>query len=131
MPKYIEKKVVKNGIFKKAYTEQLNESDFSKKAKIRKEIDETVFDLNDSVADNAKWASILTIAISIIYQALSEETKGRMDPNQKAVMDALVHLYSESITRFEIQYAEEGLELITKMLDRQEAIGQIILKNKE
>lgn len=131
MPRYHETKTTTNGLFKKAYTETLDDPSYSKKAKIRKEIDEEVFDINDSVADNAKWSSILTTAISIIYTSLDDETKARMDPRQKAIMDALVYLYSASTTRFEIQYAEEGLGLITKMLDRQKAIGSIILKNKE
>lgn len=131
MSKIKKSKKIVNGVYHKQYEEVLRVFEGrDKKAKIRSEIDEQVFDLNDSVADNAKWSAILTTAISIMYNALDEDTKARMDPRQRAIMDALVYLYSQTQTRFEIQYAKEGLSLITKMIGRQQKIANIIKKEE-
>lgn len=126
MPQYTKKPIKENGIYSNVYEETLKGPSKDKKAKQRALIDERVFDIHDSIADNAKWAAILTTAISIMYQAMDADTKGRMDPRQKGLMDVLVASYSTVQTRFEVQYEKEGLELIFKMIQRQKEIADII-----
>ena len=132
MPKIEKTKIIKDGVYHKRYREVLAEAGpTDKKAAMREKIDHNVFDVYDSVADNAKWAAILTTAISIMYTALDADTKARMDPRQKALMDMLVSTYAATKTRFEIQYEEEGIGLILKMLERQKAVGDIVAAVKK
>lgn len=126
MTKYVKQAKEENGIFKEYYKEDLCEEGDNIKFKERAVIDKEVFDIHDSVADNAKWAAILTTAISIIYNSLDEETKKRMDPRQRGLMDLLVSSYASTTTRFEVQYEKEGIDLIFKMISRQHKIGSII-----
>ena len=82
------------------------------------------------LTDKPSWAAVKGQVqnVSANYSAMDDATKARMDPRQKGLMDVLVATYATVQTRFEVQYETEGLELILKMLNRQQEIANIIKK---
>ena len=97
-----------------------------KKLKTRLAIEEQVFDIHDSVADNAKWASILTTLISRIYSIIPTAQKDLLDPTERATIEYALAEFAKTNTRADIMLAAEGVAGIKKLLDRQGAIGTIV-----
>jgi len=126
MSKFTKRPVKENGIYRNVYEETLQTPTTDKKFRNRAMIDEKVFDIHDSVADTAKWCSALTVAVTILYNVLDEESVKRMSPEQKALIDSLVKSLEENTTRFQSQYNEEGESLVYKILERQGEVNKIL-----
>ena len=97
-----------------------------KKIVARKEIEENVFDLEDSVADNAKMLSLLITVISRIYSALSDDTKDNLSDTDRDVIEYTFDKFANTETRADVQFAKEGPLMIDKLMSRQAEIGAIV-----
>ena len=97
-----------------------------KKSKLRYEIQEEVFDLSDSVADNAKLISLMFAMSVAMYNALSDDTKNNIPDDVKAKIEYAITKFGSIETWGQIQLNTEGNEAIDKLLDRQAKIGDII-----
>lgn len=98
-----------------------------KKAFQRKQIQDDVFDYHDSIADNAKWLSILTTLMSRIYDIIPEEQKSNLSNSDRELIETLFELFSQTYTRADKQFLEEGTEtVLRRILTRQEKIGNIV-----
>ena len=125
--KYTEKMVTKDGVqYTRKIIEMPEELTITTKNKQRLRIQNEVFDLEDSVADNAKWASILTTFISRIYSILPEEQKALLDPTERATIEYALAEFAATNTRADVMLAAEGAAGIKKLLDRQGAIGTLV-----
>jgi len=117
-------------LVKKAYKEVLDEeAKTDKKTKIRYEIEKDVFDLRDSVADNAKLISLMFAMSIAIYNVLPDEIKNNIPENVREKIDFAIKKFNSIKTWGDIQLEKEGTEAIEKLLDRQAKIGEIISKN--
>jgi len=97
-----------------------------KKYRVRKEINEKVFDLDDSVADNSKMISLLTTVLSRIYDVLPDTEKDNLNADDRAMIEYMFSKFKTTNTRADVQFATEGVSLIDKLLDRQADIGTIV-----
>jgi len=125
--KIVETKKV-NGIrIQKAYKEVVeSEPTGSKKAKARYEIENNVFDLRDSVADNAKMISLLTSLVSRIWSIIPDDQKDNLSDEEKQVIDYVIDKFDNTETWADVQFAKEGLTFADKLLERQNQVGSII-----
>ena len=96
-----------------------------KKSKHRLAIQEQVFDNADSIADNAKIASLLLTVISRIYDIIPSSQKDNLDQNDRDMIEYTFNKFANTNTRADIQFATEGLALVDRLLDRQAAICAI------
>lgn len=120
-------KVKKGNVYKKAVREIVDTTPKTDKKHLsRKRVDQEVFDIYDSVADNAKWASLLTGFVIRIYNALPEETKASLDPTDRQMIEALSAEFLATPTRLDTQLQEEGYSVIDRMLDRQRQVAEIV-----
>jgi len=118
-----------SGVFKRAVVEEIDDTPKTDKKHIsRKRVQDEVFDLHDSVADNAKWASLLTGFVIRIYNALPEEIKNNIDPSDRQLIEALSAQFLETPTRLDVQIDKEGYGVIDRMLSRQKEVADIIGK---
>ena len=125
--KIVETKKV-NGIrIQKAYKEVVeSEPTGSKKAKARYEIENNVFDLRDSVADNAKMISLLTSLVSRIWSIIPDDQKDNLSDEEKQVIDYVIDKFDNTETWADVQFKKEGLTFADKLLERQSQVGSII-----
>ena len=120
-------KVKKGNVYKKAVRETVDTTPKTDKKHLsRKRVDQEVFDIYDSVADNAKWASLLTGFVIRIYNALPEEIKANLDPADKQMIEALSAEFLSTPTRLDVQLQEEGYAIIDRMLERQRQVAEIV-----
>ena len=125
---YIESfKRDKNNLVKltKIYKQELKEIG-SKKGKMRKEINERIFDVEDSLADNAKMIFLLTSLLMRIYNALPEDIKGNLSGEDRNIVEYAFNKYTETTTRLDLQFQEEGIGIIDKLLNRQKEVANVI-----
>jgi len=115
----------KGGVLKKVFKESPASFPNNKKYKLRKTINEQVFDLYDSVADNAKMISLLFVLISRIWEVLPDDIKNKLDSTTKQMIDYAIQKYHSIQTRADIEFELNGKELIDKLMDRQHQIGQL------
>ena len=108
---------------KKTYKEEVRSD---KKAFIRKEIADQVFDDQDAIADNAKMISLLITVISRLYDVMDAPSKALLDPNDKAMIEYVFSKFKTVNTRADVQFATEGIALVDRLMDRQGTIGTII-----
>ena len=107
--------------------EELNALPNSKKARARKAINEQVFDNEDSIADNAKMISLMLTMMSRLYGAMSDETKAKLDSDDRALIEYTMSKFASTNTRADMQFASDGaVPTIDKLLDRQAKIGEIV-----
>jgi len=109
----------------KVYKQELKEIG-SKKGKMRKEINERVFDVEDSVADNAKMIFLLTSLLMRIYNALPEDVKNNLTTEDRSMVEYAFNKYTETTTRLDLQFQEEGVGIIDKLLNRQKEVANVI-----
>ncbi len=123
-----ETKITNNGIlYKTAYEEKLTNPKYDKKTIQRYKIQNEVFDLEDSVADNAKWLSILTTLMSRIYDILDDDQKAKLLDTDKQSMDYLFGVFANTDTRADVQFQAEGFTgVVERILSRQQNIGNIV-----
>lgn len=112
--------------FKKAIAEVPSEPSMNSKAKIRLQIQDNVFDLEDSVADNAKMVSLLTSMMMRLYEVTPQAQKDLLTPQDKGMIEYVFTKFSTTNTRADVQFGVEGMAMVDKVLDRQGAIGNII-----
>ena len=123
----IEKKFKKQeNMYEKGYQEIPDAPSNSKKAKARHRIENEVFDLRDSVADNSKMISLLISLVSRIYSTLTATAKGKLSSADKALIETVITEFKNVNTRADVQLAKEGPSMITKILSRQAQIGTIV-----
>ena len=128
--KYDSIAIRKGNLYTKAYREILdNTPRKDKKSKVRYEIENNVFDIRDSVADNSKMISLLFGMVMHIYNALDTTTKDNIDPNIRSMIEYAIQKYDSIDTWGEIQLANEGTLAIDRLIDRQAQIGDIIKAN--
>jgi len=127
MIKYKDTVQTNGMLVKKAVVPYLDTTpSIDKKMKTRKEINENVFDLDDSVADNSKMISLLTTIISRMYDTFSDEQKDLMDSADREMIEYTFAKFKDTNTRADVQFATEGIGLVDKLLDRQGQIGTIV-----
>ena len=107
---------------KKVYKEEVRSD---KKAFIRKEIADQVFDDQDAIADNAKMISLLTTVVSRLYDVMDTSSKNLLDPNDKTMIEYVFNKFRTVNTRADVQFASEGVALVDRLMDRQGTIGTI------
>ena len=122
---FTETKVQNGRVYTKAYQEK-QEPKSGKKYEKRARINNEVFDIHDSVADNAKWASILTSFIVRLYDVMPEEQKALLDPNDRAIIEYMLNGFKATNTRMDIALQQDGTDIIDRMLERQQQIANII-----
>jgi len=99
------------------------ELEFSK-GKIRKQIEKEVFDIEDSVADNAKLIFLLMASVKRLYKALPDDIKDNIE--DKEILDIMIDTFNKTQSIADIKYKKEGNNMITRIFDRQAKIGSII-----
>ena len=99
------------------------ELEFSK-GKIRKQIEEEIFDIEDSVADNAKLIFLLMASVKRLYKALPDNIKDNIE--DKEMLDTMIDTFDKTQSVADIKYKEEGNNMITRIFDRQAKLGSIV-----
>ena len=120
----------KNGLL---YTKKIIEKPSTKtldakKGLQRKAIEEQIFDLNDSVADNAKMISMVFTVVTRIWEAMPQEQKDTIDPADVTVIDETIRRFKDTTTWADRLFAEEGFDLVDRLFERQGKIGEILDK---
>jgi len=123
----IEKKQVKPFMFKRVIKEIPDEKPYGhKKYQLRYRVNEEVFDLHDSVADNAKMISLIFALLSRIWEeAIPNEIKDKMDKETREMIEYAFSKYHSIQTRADVEFLINGKELIDKLMDRQDKIGKL------
>jgi len=112
-----------------AYIEVLDsEPKVGRKQEARYRIHNEVFDLEDSVADNAKMISLLTTMISRIWDIQTDSQKNSLPDADREAIDYVVSSFKDTITWADIKWASEGIGFADKLIKRQARIGSIIKK---
>jgi len=117
----------KDGLYYKKTIQEIpvaSESENVKKGLARKRIQDEVFDLPDSIADNAKMISLMMSVIKRIYEALPTTTKNKI--KDKEMIEEMIKVFDNIQTLADVQFAQEGDKMIKKIFDRQAKIGDII-----
>jgi len=97
-----------------------------KKGKARAEIQEQVFDLADSVADNAKMISLMMSVIKRIYNALPSTTKSKIEDRE--MIESMIALFDSIQTAADVKFQAEGDKMIKRLFERQNKVGEVIKK---
>jgi len=105
-----------------------SEPKVGKKEEARYKIQEEVFDLNDSVADNAKMISLLTTMVSRLWDIQTDSQKNKLSDTDKAAIDYVVGKFEATTTWADIQWAKKGIGFADTLIKRQARIGSIIKK---
>jgi len=122
----IAKKQVKPGFFKKVVIEEPSSISLNKKGKMRYRVNNEVFDIHDSVADNAKMISLIFALLSRIWEeAIPNEIKDKMDKETREMIEYAFNKYHSIQTRADVEFLINGKELIDKLMDRQDKIGKL------
>jgi len=120
-------KVVQGKKVYKGVVEQLNTNPSKTvKSNNRFKIQEEVFDIEDSVADNAKMISLLMTTLSRVYGVLDESQKDAIPAADKSLMEAMFAKFETTQTNADNMVALEGLTGMERLLNRQGKIGQIL-----
>ena len=109
-----------------AVREVPSEPSTTEKAKQRLRIQNEVFDLEDSVADNDKIISLLLTMNSRLYDVIPEEQKAALSAEDRQMIEYTLGLFKTTETRADTQFAEEGMVIVDKILARQGQISSII-----
>lgn len=117
---------VRNGAKVRKGVTEVSQVDTSKKALIRKDIEDARGDVYDIVADALKWNSVLTTLISRMYDAMPEAQKATMDVNDRALIEGMFASFAATNTRADKQMlAEGGDTMIGKLMAREAAVGEL------
>jgi len=117
----------KDGLYYKKAIQEIpvaSESENIKKGLARKRIQEEVFDLPDSIADNAKMISLLMSVVKRVYEALPATTKNKI--KDKDMIEGVIKVFDNIQTLADVQFAQEGDVMIQKIFNRQSEIGKIV-----
>ncbi len=123
---YIEKVRKNNLLVKKYYEQVLDRISNPRKGKVRKEIREKIFDLEDAIADNNKLIMLaMTILLKFYFASFDKNDLSKEDVE---IIETWAKTMAKRETRFNEQFQEEGEKLINKLFNRQEEIAEIIKK---
>lgn len=92
----------------------------------RKKIKTGVRDTDDSVADLAKWISLVTSMNFTIYNALSATAKSNIPAQERELIELCQSIFKNTETVGDLSLAREGGNLIQKIMNREKTIAQII-----
>ena len=125
---YKEVGIRKGGLFSKGLLKvpDIEEPSRDNKLRIRKNIEEEVFDIEDSVADNAKMISLLLSMVMRIYEVLPEDSLNSLSPQDKAIIEGTLGKFKVTETSADLKVKSEGMPFIYNILDRQAAVSKII-----
>jgi len=93
---------------------------------ISSERDKDIRNSEDTLADLAKMNSLLFSMVSTIYGTLSTTAKNKIPAAERAVIDYAITKFAAMQTRGDRQLAKEGIVLIDKLFDREEAIADLV-----
>jgi len=65
-----------------------------------------------------------------LYNALPEEIKQKLDPRDRQIIEYAFEKYRSIKTRADVQFQQEGVKMIDKLMDRQNKIARIIEETK-
>jgi len=99
-----------------------------KKSEARYLIENEVFDIRDSVADNAKMISLLVSFVERIWSIIPDDQKDNLSDEDRQAIDYVTGKFKDTVTWADIQWQEEGIGFADKLLDRQAQVGYIIKK---
>lgn len=85
-----------------------------------------VRDTDDSVADLAKWNSLLTSMIFSMFDAMTETQKAKIPADQRGTIDIAREIFKSTPTALDVRLPIEGKNLIQRVMKREEIIGRII-----
>ena len=94
----------------------------------RLKIEKEVFDVEDSVADTAKWLSLLTSLVSRIYLIVPEEQKATLSANDRQLIEYAFSKFATTTTLADAELRDNPIGFINKVLDRQAAVKLIVRK---
>ena len=126
----LKKKQINKNFYKLVAVETPNIQVAGKKAKYRVIIEKEVFDIYDSVADNAKMISLIFSLLYRIYDALPNDIKNSINEKDRQIIEYAFEKFKSIKTRADVQFQTEGLKLIDKLMDRQYRIAKIIEETK-
>lgn len=111
------------------YKEKVDETlKIDKKSQARYLIENEVFDIRDSVADNAKMISLLVSFIERIWSITPDDQKDNLSDEDRQAIEYVIGKFKETITWADIQWQQEGIGFADRLLERQGKIGEIIKK---
>ena len=117
----------RKGVYKKAVVETQRPKYVDQKMLARLAIESNVFDIHDAVADNAKWLSIITTLITLLYETMPEEQKANLEPEDRELIESTFVAFAASRTRADVQIETEGAGVvIQKLIERQRKVGEIL-----
>ena len=112
-----------------AYKETIDDKPkIDKKAKVRYEIENNVFDIRDSVADNAKMISLLFSMVYRMYEAMPDEYKQNLSEQDRQMIEFAINEFKNVETWGDIKIQKEGTNAISSLMQRQNQVGQVIKK---
>ena len=114
-----------NGMMNKKkyiYKEKLSPESSSKKAGHKHDIQNDIFSLEDSVADNAKMISMAFTVLSSLYEITSATQKAKLSTEDADFVEAVINKFKATTTQADVLYAKDGVESIDKVFDCQ---GQV------
>jgi len=123
----LKKVVIHDGPLKQAgFTEIIDETTkIDKKSRTRYEIQEEVFDLNDSVADNSKMISMIFSILNSMYKSMPENEKEALG-KKRSLIEYAFDKFDVTTTSADVQIEQNGKDFIDKLFSRQENISKII-----
>jgi len=89
-----------------------------------------VRDDKDSIADLAKWNSLLTTMVGLLYNTQSETTKNKLGEENRMLIETALEKFSRTKTNGDYQFELKGLRSINEILDKEAQIGKIISETK-
>jgi len=125
--KYVETIKTDGLRVQKAYKEVVqDEPQTDKKAKVRYEIENNIFDIRDSVADNAKMISLLFSMVYRMYEAMPEEYKQNLSEQDRQMIEFAINEFKNVQTWGDLKIQKEGTNAIISLMQRQNKVGQVI-----
>jgi len=122
--KYVERYENKGLFYKKYYEEVPTILKDVKKGKTRKQINDNVFDVEDSLSDTTKLVFLLIRILKIIFD--SDFDKSNISESDLEFINMIFEKYDKNDNRFDTQFSNEGYQLIDKLFNRQDKINSFI-----
>ena len=122
--KYKESTKQYGPLIKRVYKQENSELTNLKKGKVRQQINDSIFDPEDSIADNSKLIALVMMILVKLYNVGFDINQ--LSQEDRNMIDSWANLFANTTTRFSIQFDEEGEELFTKLFNRQQQIANYI-----
>lgn len=92
----------------------------------RARINEEVFSIEDSVADNAKMISLLITLCDRLYNTFDDDQKNKLSDDDRDLIEYVFSSFKECDTRADIQLAKDGTDMIDNIFNSQSKVGEIL-----